>query len=444
MTTTLFPDTLLDAETKLPAPGPILIATDGSDASDGAFAVAARLAKQRGAEVTVLAVLEPMPVFGYDIALPARAKELNATRHDELAVRAKQQMRAQAALGWSLDVREGAPAVEIARAAREHDVSLVVLGIGDHTLRDRLFGDETALQVLRLTDTPVLAVTPEYDALPHRVVLATDFSEASIRAFRAALPMISETATIYLAHVVPRFAPLAGVWDSIQDTYVESLAMEFQHLRAALDIPATMTVETITLRGDPSRELLDLAKASKADLIVCGTHGQGFVSRMLLGSVATTLVRGSVCPLLVVPQPRTTPTDRRSGDRRAQAGTRTIELPKSEWPARLKTFTERNAGRHCRIEVDDPAIGSQAQAFDYPLRGVAFDRRDDRLEIMLGDSDGALHLSRGISGVTSLSLVVDETGRDRLLRISYADGQTLLFVELWGIKDRTADARARR
>jgi len=135
MTTTLFPDTLLDAETKLPAPGPILIATDGSDASDGAFAVAARLAKQRGAEVTVLAVLEPMPVFGYDIALPARAKELNATRHDELAVRAKQQMRAQAALGWSLDVREGAPAVEIARAAREHDVSLIVLGIGDHAQR---------------------------------------------------------------------------------------------------------------------------------------------------------------------------------------------------------------------------------------------------------------------------------------------------------------------
>jgi hypothetical protein len=28
---------------------------------------------------------------------------------------------------------------------------------------------------------------------------------------------------------------------------------------------------------------------------------------------------------------------------------------------------------------------------------------------------------------------VDEGGRDRLLRISYADGQTLLFVELWGI-----------
>ncbi len=200
-----------------------------------------------------------------------------------------------------------------------------------------------------------------------------------------------------------------------------------------------MTVETITLRGDPSRELLGLAKASKADLIVCGTHGQGFISRMLLGSVATTLVRGSPCPLLVVPQPRITPTERRSGDRRAPVGTRAIELPKSEWPARLKTFTERNAGRHCRIEVDDPAIGSQAQAFDYPLRGVAFDRRDDRLEIMLGDSSGALHLSRGISGVTSLSLVVDEGGRDRLLRISYADGQTLLFVELWGDKGQAVE-----
>jgi nucleotide-binding universal stress UspA family protein len=442
MVATVFPDTLLATETKLPAQGPILIATDGSDASDGAFAVAARLASQRGADVSVLAVLESMPVFGHDIAVPTWAKEMNATRHDALALRAKAQMRSNAALGWSLDIREGPPAIEIAKAAREHDVSLVVLGIGDHALRDRLFGDETALQVLRLSDTPVLAVTPEFDALPHRVILATDFSEASIRAFRTALPLISETATVYLAHVVPRFAALDGVWDSTQPAFAESLGAEFLYLRAALNIPLTMTVETMILRGDPSRELLDLAKASKADLIVCGTHGQGFISRMLLGSVATTLVRGAPCPMLVVPQPRATPVDRRAGDRRAPNGaTRTIELPKSEWPTRLKTFTERNAGRHCRIEVDDPAIGSQAQAFDYPLRGVAFDRRDERLEIMLGDSEGALHLTRGIAGVTSVSLVVDEHGRDRLLRISYADGQTLLFVELWGIGDKSSVVR---
>ncbi len=265
------------------------------------------------------------------------------------------------------------------------------------------------------------------------MILATDFSDASIRALRTALPIISETATVYLAHVVPRFAPLTGPWESIQAQYTETLAEEFRHLRAALDIPASMTVETITLCGDASHELLDLARASRADLIVCGTHGRGFISRTLLGSVATRLVRGAECPILVVPQARAMPVDRRGGDRRAPNDAKhTIEIPRSEWPARLKTFTERNAGRHCRIEVDDPAIGSQAQAYDYPLRGVAFDRRDERLEIMLGDSEGALHLTRGIAGVTLVALVVDDSGRDRVLRISYADGQTLLFVGRWG------------
>ena len=298
---TTFPEILTARETTIPAAGPLLVATDGSAESSAAFAIAARLSELRGAEPHVVAVLEPLPVLAHDIAVPSWVKELNATRHDELAVRAKRQLRDHAAQAWSLDIREGPPAVEIARVAREQKASLVIVGIGKHGLAERLFGDETALQLLRLCDTPVFAVPPGFETLAHRVVLASDFSESSIRAFRAALPLMKEDATVYLVHAVPRFVQLSGAWDGVQQSYIDSLEQEFSRLRETLDVPALMTVETITLRGDPARELLDFADASKADLIVCGTHGLGFMSRLLLGSVATRLVRGTNCPILVVP-----------------------------------------------------------------------------------------------------------------------------------------------
>jgi nucleotide-binding universal stress UspA family protein len=56
--------------------------------------------------------------------------------------------------------------------------------------------------------------------------------------------------------------------------------------------------------GDPAEEILLYAAAHSIDLIVVGTHGRTGVSRVLLGSVAERVIRGSRRPVLVVPMPR--------------------------------------------------------------------------------------------------------------------------------------------
>ena len=430
MVTTAFPQAIPVRESTLPGPGPLLIATDGSEASDAAFAIAKQLVGQRGADARILAVVEPLPVLARDVELPDWVRELNATRHEELGSRAKRQLAAVGAPDWEIEIREGAPAVEIARAAREQKAALVVIGIGRHALRDRLFGDETALQLLRISDVPVLAVTPGATALPRRVIFATDFSEASVRALRGALPLLAADAAVYLTHVVPRFAHLSGIWAAMQQSYVDSLAAEFARLRVRLGAPETMTVESITLKGVPARELIDFAEASQADLIVCGSHGQGMISRLLLGSVATYVVRGSPCPVLLIPERRSSGTRHpKTSAQLVPHEAQTIEIAREKWPDVLKSFTAHNSGRHCRIEVADPSIGARAQVVDYPLLGVAFDRHDQRVEIMVGEHDGAHHLTRGITGVTGVSLLVDEHGRDRMLQISHGDGQTMVWLE---------------
>src|SRR6185295_18995083 len=102
------------------------------------------------------------------------------------------------------EVYEGDPAATIARVAHEANASLIVAGLGRHRVVDRLFGDETALRLVRLAGVPVLAVAAGWDHAPRRVVVAVDFCETSLRAARLALDLAAPDSVIYLVHVAPR------------------------------------------------------------------------------------------------------------------------------------------------------------------------------------------------------------------------------------------------
>ena len=52
--------------------------------------------------------------------------------------------------------------------------------------------------------------------------------------------------------------------------------------------------------GEISREILRLARAFRADLLVIGTHGRSGLERMFTGSVAGRLVQTSALPVMVV------------------------------------------------------------------------------------------------------------------------------------------------
>lgn len=60
-------------------------------------------------------------------------------------------------------------------------------------------------------------------------------------------------------------------------------------------------IETKVLQGHPEEEIVRVAKPT--DLIVIGTHGRRGLSRLLLGSVAETVVRHATCPVLIIRKP---------------------------------------------------------------------------------------------------------------------------------------------
>ncbi|HTE47634.1 MAG TPA: universal stress protein, partial [Gemmatimonadaceae bacterium] len=164
------------------------------------------------------------------------------------------------------------------------------------------------------------------------------------------------------------------------------------------------------------------ATSVNADLIATGSHGHGFVARMLIGSVTTRIVRCSTCSVLTVPHAAVMTRARTTAEPPA-----VMAIPVSEWMARLDDFTRRNVGRRGVLEVDDPEIGAQAQEFDYPLLGATFDPHDERVELMFGVLGGGNnHLTRGIGGVTGIDVLRNESGRDMAIRIAHGAGQTLL------------------
>ena len=59
-------------------------------------------------------------------------------------------------------------------------------------------------------------------------------------------------------------------------------------------------VETLVLRGDPVDQLLALALERQPALFVMSTHGHGGLGRLLMGSVADKVMRGSPVPVLLV------------------------------------------------------------------------------------------------------------------------------------------------
>lgn len=52
--------------------------------------------------------------------------------------------------------------------------------------------------------------------------------------------------------------------------------------------------------GQPAEEIVRVAREWGADVIIMGSHGRDGVSRLLVGSVAESVLRKAPCPVLVV------------------------------------------------------------------------------------------------------------------------------------------------
>jgi nucleotide-binding universal stress UspA family protein len=279
--------------------GGILLATHGGPSADGATRVASLLAGRLQLPLRVLVVYEPMPVadYGYGITYVATPEDDDAVRA-ALVASAREQFRRCGLPEPAPEVRTGLVVSEIVAAASEGGARLIVTGLGSHSIVDRTLGGETALQLAQDASAPILAVPGQATAIPHRVLSAIDFSATSLRAAQVAATWLRSSDELRLVYVgvEPRAAA-----HSTPTPPQQPLRERLMQIGAELATDPGIRVDVAEVAGDPARALVEQARRMDADVITLGSHGYGAVKRLILGSVASKIIRVTMHAVLVAP-----------------------------------------------------------------------------------------------------------------------------------------------
>jgi len=139
------------------------------------------------------------------------------------------------------------------------------------------------------------------------IAVGIDFSDLAEPVLEHAAELAKALdAQLHLVHIYapePDFVGYAEYAYPGEDEREEELREEKKKIREWIDDlkKKGLDVSGYMREGDTVHGLLEFAEKREANMVVIGTHGRGFVERMLLGSVAEGIIRHAKLPVVVVP-----------------------------------------------------------------------------------------------------------------------------------------------
>ncbi|MFI5213216.1 MAG: universal stress protein [Gemmatimonadales bacterium] len=291
---------------------PIVVAVDGSPESVRAAVTGSMIAEKAGAEcVIVHAVPDYLASFtAPDVQMDVAGLEDLAMEHarEFISGTLKGDVRPEVLAGLRAEV--GRAPIVIQDAVRKLDAQLLVLGGKHHRGLDRI-GGSTVTHMARTIDIPML-VTDGGSPTITKVLAAVDVSYASE-------PTIAEAekfakmfgAKLRVMHVVEPVPIIPGVPITVGDEDYfrgESRVLE-SNVWPKVSVPGA---ETVIRRGRAASSIADEVVQWGADLLVLGSHGKGWVDRLLIGSTSERLLR--ILPTLTMVVPVARPPHKSLGD----------------------------------------------------------------------------------------------------------------------------------
>lgn len=219
----------------------------------------------------------------------------------------------------ALEVRTGRAAQVLAEAAVRHGAALVVLGGKRHGPLARVLSGSTAHYLARTLDVPIM-VTVRKSGLIERVLVAVDLSPAARPTLTAAAALARQLgAELHVMHVVEpiRYPQVVPRTLDREIHFRESVEM---FKRLASTFSGVAESDMVVRRGSAASAIAKEAARWKADVVVVGSQGKGFLDRLLIGSTTEWLLNLLPTSLLVVPAARShlaTRTRRRVGQARS-------------------------------------------------------------------------------------------------------------------------------
>jgi nucleotide-binding universal stress UspA family protein len=297
----------------------ILIGVDPSPASVPAARLGSALAHATGATVRLVhATPEAWTVPSAPHTFAINPDGLNEAARDAARGTVEQLLHdtVPADALARLEVRSGRPARVLRDAAHELDVGLVVLGGKHHSAIGRWVVGSTAHALARSLDVPLLVAIAGGPI--RKVLAAVDLSEAAGPTVHAAERFAGMLgASLRVLHVVE---PLPVIPDTpLHFNDDEVLERSREHLeRYVWPLINLPDAETVIRRGLAVDVIAADAATEGADLVVVGSHGKGWVDRILIGSVTERVL--SALPVSVLVVPVTGAEDRWRSDAKAGRG----------------------------------------------------------------------------------------------------------------------------
>ena len=264
----------------------LLVCTDGSPASEGAFNAAVKLGTLSAAEICLLGVINSPEAYGSIPVIP----ELVAALEEQARLRLAQYQARAAAAGVTLNTAAvsgiSVPATILEEAgARKPD--WLIMGRKGLTGLDLLLTGSVTRQVIGASPCPVLAVPREAPLELQRIMIAHDGSEFGEDAWQQTIPLAAGAGAEVIAVSVAR--------DKSRQSECQIL---LQHLEASA-ADHGIKLQSLCLEGRPFEQIIKAAREERVDLMVLGSHGRSGLSRLLMGSVAERVTATVRCPVLV-------------------------------------------------------------------------------------------------------------------------------------------------
>lgn len=277
----------------------ILITTDLSEAAKTAVPFASKFARQYKADVYVLHVKPPVvspetPFGPLPRAELVPTPSISGLQEFEEALDLEQSKR-------HVVVRTGYFIETVEEFITDKKIDLVVMGTHGYGGLKRIFIGSSAEQVFRCVACPVLTIGPRAAKRPaydlRTVVFATDLTGDCHRALHFALALTHENdAQLVMLTVVPEPAAVPA---SLAAAVVKAAE---EKLRALIPDEFAPTKPPIYLAPIAQRaeEIVRVAEAHDADLIVMGAHKAGDLASHLPYTVGYKVVSHAPCPVLTV------------------------------------------------------------------------------------------------------------------------------------------------
>ncbi|MDD2316168.1 MAG: universal stress protein [Desulfobacterales bacterium] len=282
-------------------PCKILLATDLSPRCDRARDRAILLTKEFHSELIALHVAEPSDEIGGVRRVPF----MPVHRPNRMLVdKAKQGLAdslASAGVNATIMVEEGDPREIILRTARNENCDLIITGVVRNRIFDHFTLGKTFKYLLRKSENPLLVVNEQASTRYEKIIVASDYSEASKYAVAAAAAFFPERyISVFHAYTAPASYAAENV-ENYNEQMRPAATRNFTNFLDTIDLTARQRerIRVIIEWGALTKLLRDLVSLSRTELVVTGSRNRGLLLNALFNGSTKRIVSSLSCDILI-------------------------------------------------------------------------------------------------------------------------------------------------